>query len=218
MTTMRDAGQLSIQDCLRRARKAWFAAGVRRGDRAVLSAELSHELAVAGDVRDVLGDDPAAAARDWAHERKLTDRRLRLSVVLPATIVPGVLAAGAVLATLYQAFTANGHTVLNRAGGPTVLGVYVASGALSFVAMLVGASVALQLVGDSTRRRTVRVFALALPVAAVLAAGAGVGTAAARDFGTDRSDVELVVAAVLGALVITLTAARSFAVHRHQER
>jgi ABC-type sugar transport system permease subunit len=216
MTATRNDAQLDAGACVRRARRAWFAAGVRWRDRAALTTDLRQELAAAGDVRDVLGDDVGEAAREWASERGLTDRRLRLVIVLPAAILPGVVAGGAILATLYQAFTANGHTFMNRVGAPARLAFYLGSGVLAYLAMLAGVSAGLRIVHDGSRRTTLRTFAWTLPIAAILSTTAGVGTAAALGFDTRRLAVERVVAAVVATLVVSLAAARLLAVHRHQ--
>jgi hypothetical protein len=205
----------SVADTVRRARRVWWRAGVRRRDRAALSAELGRELEAAADPRDVVGEDPARTAREWAEEQGCADRRLRLGLVLPMTLVPGILAAGAVLATLYQGFTMNGETILNRVDLAVRMFAYLGTGVLSYLAMLVGASVALELVHDGTRRGTVRALSWALPLAAVVATSAGVATAAALDFDTSRSAVEQVLAAVLVTLAVAVSAARILATRRH---
>ena len=78
MTRTLTADRPEADSVVRDARRAWYRAGVRRSDRDALTAELRSELISATTSRDVLGDDAAAAAREWAAERGVTDRRARL--------------------------------------------------------------------------------------------------------------------------------------------
>lgn len=214
MTNTLVADEAITRAIVRAARRAWYRAGVRRRDRHALAAELHQDLAAAADSRDVLGDDPAVAARDWAAERGLTDRRLRLPVVWAAALIPAVFASGAVLALLYEAFTNNGDTILNHFSSWIVLAMYFATGVAAYAAMVVGVASALAWLHDSTAGITARTLAAVLPVGAVLTTFAGVGTAAAEGFRTDRHSVTLDIGTVLLALLVVLTAGRIVAVHR----
>ena len=199
---------------LRRARWTWFVRGVRRSDRARMGADLQAELLAAADPADVVGGDVAELAGEWADAQRVSDRRLRLVLLLPATLAPGLIASGAVTATLYQAFTANGSTLLNRVSGASRLLTYVGTGLVTFLAMLVGAGVALSSVRDATRRATVRAFAAALCVGTILAIASGVGVAAARNYDSSRASVQLVIAAVVTSLAVPLSVSRWLVVRR----
>src|SRR4051794_32071127 len=85
----------TVESTVHAARRAWFAAGVRRRDRRRLLRELEAELAAAqgdgalshGVVSGLLGDDPGSAAREWAAELGLVDQRLRLVPLVPAVVL-----------------------------------------------------------------------------------------------------------------------------------
>lgn len=197
------------RDILRAARRAWFRAGVTRADRRRLNADLAGELAGAradGALGSVLGRDPASSAREWADVEGLTDRRTRIALLGPSMVVAGALASGCVLAPLLQAFANGGNSFLNNTTGGAVatLAIYCGAGALAYVAMLTVAVATLSIVGDASRRRSIRALSVALPLGGALACVGAVAAASALDFAVRPRTfiiVTLVVAAVMTATI-----------------
>lgn len=217
MTTTQPARTDSPARIERAARRAWFAAGVRRGDRRQLLAELRQELAAAEQdhaLDAVLGNDPSSAARDWAEERGLTGRRLRLLPITLASVVAGLLGGGGVLAILVQAFANGGNTVLSELSIEALVGTYVLGGVAAYAAILLGAGVTLQLLNERHVRATVTTLARMLPSGALAATVAGTAIAAELNYEVRPRTFSCVFAAVLLILIATLAAARLMAVRK----
>jgi len=211
-----DAG---VDRALRTARRAWFRAGVCRGDRRRLGEEVHGELAAALEagqaISAVVGPDPADTARRWAAERALTDRRLRLLVVVPAVVLGAALGAGALLALLTLAF-ATGRRTLPELGGAGVLAVFGLTGMVAALAALAACLAALTVVGDGSARRSTTTLAALLPIGVLATVPAAVGTALAFHFRTEPRTFGAVIAVVLLGLVATATSARSLSVRDHR--
>jgi hypothetical protein len=207
------------EDVLRLARRAWFRSGVRRRDRQRLAAELAADLtATELSPADVLGADPATTAREWARARGLTDRRLRLAVwVLPA-VLAGVVASGAVLAFLADAFAGGGNSTIASGGPVLILGLYLATAVLAAIAIVTTAGLILHALRDETALLTAKVLAAALPVGGALATTVGVTIANALDFRVRPRTFVWVCIGVLVSLAVTMAVARMIAVKRHARR
>jgi hypothetical protein len=182
-------------------------------------AELAAELDAAevdASIADVLGDDPATTAQEWARARGLADQRLRLAVFLLPSLLAGIVATGGLLAALADAFRGDGSSVLDLVAGGTasLLIIYVVAGLLAFAAILGVAGLLLRAVGDRGAGQTVRALVYVLPAGTVLAVLGGVGAAAAQEFTTDPrtfATVEIVVAAIVS---VSIVFARWLVVHR----
>jgi hypothetical protein len=202
------------RDLLRTARRAWFQAGVTRADRRRLKADLAGELEGAradGALGSVLGRDPASTAREWAKAQGLTDRRTRIGLLGPSMVVAGVLASGCVLAPVLQGFGNGGHSFLNntRGGATVTLVIYCGAGALAYLAMIAVAVAMLSIVDDASRRLSIRVLSVALPLGGVLASLGAVAAASALDFAV-RPRTFTVVGLVVGAVMLaTIAGARA---------
>ncbi len=136
------------QAALTEADRAWRRAGVRARDRATLARELEAELIGAQDdarpVQAVLGDDPAATARQWAEERGLTVAPSGLGLLPPIALL-GVLAGSTVtLVDLGVGFT-TGHGSGHAA---VVLTVWATSVVLTVLLAALGCWAALTRLGD----------------------------------------------------------------------
>jgi len=206
---------------LRLAHRAWFRAGVRRGERRRLAEEVHGELAAALQVglpvSAVLGTDPGDTARLWAAERQLTDRRLRLLVVVPAVVLGTALGAGALLALLTLAF-ATGQRTLPDVGGAGVLAVYAFTGLLAALAVLGACLAALTLAGDEAARLTTRTLAVLLPVGVLVTLPAAMGTALAFHYRTEPRTFAVVIAVVFAGLIATAATARLLAVRAYRRK
>lgn len=98
----RVASTSSFRPLLRSAGRTWRRAGVRPADRRRLAEELHAELLAAAESgprpADVLGEEPTATLRQWAHEQGVSGRSLRIGLLAPLTLV-GVLVGSMVLIT-----------------------------------------------------------------------------------------------------------------------
>lgn len=202
------------RDILRAARRAWFRAGVTRADRSKLRADLSIELDGAradGGLESVLGRDPGSVARDWAQAQGLTDRRTRIGLLGPSMLAAGALGSGCVLAPVLQAFGNGGHSFLdNTTGGATVtLAIYCGAGALAYLAMIAVAVAMLSIVDDASRRRSIRVLSVALPLGGALACAGAVAAASALDFAVRPRTFIIVALVVATVMTATIAAARA---------
>lgn len=200
------------QATLTEADRAWRRAGVRARDRATLAQELEAELIGAQDdarpVQAVLGDDPAATARQWAEERGLTGRALRLGLLLPLVLL-GVLAGSTVtLVDLGVAFT-TGVTSGHAAVALTVWGTSVV---LAVLLAALGCWAALSRQGDPRAAGTAAWVAGLLPLGGGVAAVAGVVTAATQQFSVRAETFVAVSVVVLAVLAGTVVLARLLAV------
>ena len=195
------------REVVRRARRAWFLAGVRRRDRRLLRADLAAELAAA-PTADVLGDDPGSAARDWARAREMADRRLRPATVVVPALLAGVVAAGTVLALLADGFSGDGSTVLGDLHPSEILAIYGFGGLLATIAMIAVAGGVLRALGDTTAMRTVRALTVALPLAGVLATASAVSIANAFGYVASARTLIAVVADVVAFVSLGIVAAR----------
>lgn len=218
MTATTDADhRCSTGESLRQAQRAWFRAGVRRHDRRTMACDLRAELSAAqveSVSYDVLGDDPAATARDWAQARGLVDRRLRLLTFVVPALLAGVVASGAVLALLADAFSGDGNTVLGTPGPTEILSIYAGSGVLAALAMCTVTGLVLRAQHDSTATSTVRSLLALLPAGAIAAAVAGVSTADSYGFSTTLRTVTSTCLAVVIVLALTISTARWLAVRK----
>ncbi|SET94280.1 hypothetical protein [Geodermatophilus poikilotrophus] len=200
------------QAALTEADRAWRRAGVRARDRATLARELEAELIGAQDdarpVRAVLGEDPAATARQWAEERGLTGRALRLGLLLPIALL-GVLAGSTVtLVDLGVGFT-TGHGSGHAA---VVLTVWATSVVLAVLLAALGCWAALARLGDPRAAGTAGWVAGLLPLGGGVAAVAGAVTAATQHFSVRAETFVAVGVVVLAVLAGTVVLARLLAV------
>lgn len=215
MTTQHPAADATrFADITRTANTVWRRAGVRRADRASLLDELSGELISATDAGldpdSVVGADPVDTLRCWADERGLSGRAPRLGIVVPATIGGATLGLGAVLTLLYLGFRSN----LAIEPFQAVLAIYAMSGALAYLSALACTWVALRAVGDGDATETTCALAWMLPLTALVAVGAGVGTARTQGFDTDTSTFVTTVAAVCLVVGVGAVLARRIALRR----
>ena len=208
-------------EIVRQAQLAWFRCGVRRRDRTLLREELLAELSAAEHQAlavDLFGPDPRTTAVAWAREKRLADHRLRLAAFVPPMLLAGVVAAGAVLAFLVDAFLGDGRTALGSPGVVVILGLYVGSAVLSVAAMLATTWLILRAYNDGTATLTVKLLAVALPVGGLVATAVGVAVAHAQHFTTQPRTFVEVSLGVLATLVITVAAARAAAIRLHFRR
>lgn len=198
---------------LRMAERTWRRAGVLRRDRGLLRTELSAELAGAQadghDVTSVLGEEPRQMLLDWAAERGLSGRALRLHLVVPAALAGIVAGTSLILAMLYAAFQGWSDGL---DPGRFALALYASGGVLGYLCALVCVGSVLWRSGDPHATSTVRRLASILPAGAALCTAAGIAVAASRDFTTTPTTFVAVLGVVIAGLVATVSLARSSAI------
>lgn len=209
-TTMTDIDNTELQRVLRDANRVWRRAGVRRADRSDMLAELEAEIV--GAQRDghelsaVLGDDSTKTLRQWADERQLSGRALRMELIVPAALFGIVVGLSVVLMALYAGFS-NGSTF---DVGTLLLPLYASAGLTAYLCALV--SVRLVLARDPHMSSTIRRLALTLPAGALAAIGGGVAVAWWRNFDTSTSAFAAVISLVIVILATSIAVARFLAV------
>lgn len=206
------SGPDSTRKIQRDARRVWRRAAVRPADRRALLTELSEELAAADadglPASAVVGEDPSATLQQWADERGLSGRALRLGIVLTAGLI-GVAVGFAFLGViLYVGFT-TGELQIE----PTylIVGMYAAAGLLAYLLAVNCTFVMLRWVGDPRSGSTTRWLAALLPAGAAVATAAGVGVAYALGFTTEPVTFVTTIGAVCITLAATAAAARYWA-------
>ncbi|MGW6692605.1 hypothetical protein ACWF62_02360 [Rhodococcus sp. NPDC054953] len=196
VTDSTPSGVPTTADVTRIAARVWRRAGVRRSDRAGLLDELSGELEAADSAGlgadAVVGSDPAATLRSWADERGLSGRATRLGLVALATLAGATLGMGTTLTMLYLGFWRNVTVEPAQLIGV----IFAASGALGYLLALACTWGTLRAVGDPRAADTTRALARILPIAALFAILAGVGTAWAQGFTTLPSTFATTIVAV----------------------
>ncbi len=209
-TSLADVENSKIQAVLREANRLWRRRSVRGVDRAELLDELEAELA--GAHRDghgltmVLGDDRSQTLRQWADERKVSGRALRLGLVVPASFVGIVAGLAVVLLIVFAGFS-------NRWSfdpGPFVLPLYASAGLLAYLCALLCVWSTLR--HDPHAPSTVSWLAALLPVGAILGTGAGVAIAWWRNFNTSSTVFTVVIGVVVVVIGATVGLARYQAV------
>lgn len=199
-----------LQRVLRDANRVWRRAGVRRVDRSDMLVELESEIV--GAQRDghessaVLGNDSAETLRQWADERELSGRALRMELIIPAALFGILVGLSVVLMALYAGFS-NGSTF---DVGPLLLPLYASAGLTAYLCSLV--SVRLMLRRDPHMSSTIRRLALILPVGALAGVGGGVAVAWWRDFNTSTIVFVAVSTLVIVILTTSVAVARLLAV------
>lgn len=206
----------TTQDVLREANRLWRRRSVRGVDRAELLDELEAELA--GAHRDghgptvVLGDDRSETLRQWADERKVSGRALRLGLVIPAALVGIAAGLAVVLLAIFAGFS-------NRWSfdpGPFVIPLYASAGVLAYLCALLCVGSALR--HDPYSPSTVRWLAALLPMGAVLGTAAGVVIAWWRNFNTSTTVFTVVIGVVVVVIGTTVGLARYQAVRSTSAR
>ncbi len=195
---------------IRSIERTWRRLGVPTQSRQEMAAELAADLAASaadgGTAVDVVGPDPTTFAREWAEARGEVRGRWRLGLVTVAVILGAV--PGAVFG-LFIAYGTSSEAFASLVGntdgyvdipGWLSLSLYGVGGILALAGALLTTSAALRSVDDPHPRRTVRLLAVVLPIAAIL------GVAAAMTYGdrlrfstappTPEIEALLVVAAV----------------------
>lgn len=215
-SSITDVENDTTQDVLREANRLWRRRSVRGVDRAELLGELEAELA--GAHRDghgptvVLGDDKSETLRQWADERRVSGRALRLGLVVPAALVGIAVGLAVVLLALFAGFS-------NRWSfdpGPFVLPLYTSAGLLAYLCALL--CVWFTLRHDPHAPSTVWWLAALLPMGAVLGTGAGVAVAWWRNFNTSSTIFTVVIGVVLVVIGATVGLARYQAVRSSSAR
>ncbi len=214
-----------MHDPARVAARTWRRLGVRaevaRAMARDLEADIADAVAAGRSPESFTGGDPAALVRSWAAERGVVRARPRLVRIVAAAIagaVPGAALALLLVVAPSSLFVndlllrgTGRSAVVSPVGGVqfnyaysmplwVVLLGYLVSLAVAVGGSLAAVSTALSLVGDPARRHTLRAWALAQPVVAVLGLLAGVVTAALNHFDT-RASVALQVGLAVLALV-----------------
>lgn len=206
---------------LRDAKRIWRRAAVRRTDRRALLTELSDELTAADadglPANSVVGDDPEETLREWADERELSGRSLRLPLIVPVALV-GIIAGFALLLWILAiGFSTSRSGERRRPGTLTlepfelVYGLYAVTALLAYLLAVAGVFTALRLVRDPRAIHTTRWLAATLPAGAAVATAAGVGVARLLGFTTEPETFVAVIAVVCIVLAVTATVARYLA-------
>ncbi|SDU71879.1 hypothetical protein [Gordonia westfalica] len=136
------------------------------------------------------------------------DERRRLGVTAVAGL--GGCAVG-VLPALAPAYNA-----ADLPGGMTPLVLYAVSGAVAYGLAVAAVYWVLRAGGDPAARATARTTAVVLPVGAVVATLAGMGSAWLLGFSTTTSTWLVVVSVVLVFLTVTFAAARVLGIRSHE--
>ena len=206
--TQVDNGEL--QETLREANRLWRRAGVRGPDRKTMLSELEAEIDGAlRDGRDpsaVLGDDGSRTLRQWADERGLCGRALRLELVVPAVVLGAAAGLAVILVAVFAGFAGRPTVDL----GPFVLPMYASSGALAYLCALLFVWITLR--RDPRASSTLRWLSVLLPAGAVLSIGAGMAIAWWRNFNPTPTVLAVVVGVVIVVLGTTAGIARHSAV------
>lgn len=207
-TTITQVDNSEIQETLREANRLWRRAGVRGPDRKALLSELEAEIGGARqdghDARAVLGDDSSQTLRQWADERGLCGRALRLGLVVPAALLGMSAGLAVILLAVFAGFS--GRPTIDL--GPFVLPLYASSGLFAYLCALLFVWIALR--HDPQASSTVRWLSVLLPVGAALSIGAGMAIAWWRNF----NPTPTVFTVVIGVVVVVLGATAGFARHR----
>ncbi|HEX8510691.1 MAG TPA: hypothetical protein VF635_14485 [Propionibacteriaceae bacterium] len=176
MATVEQASPQSVNDrtlrpMLRRAQRTWRRAGVLAGDRARLNDELHAELVAAAEAgqepSSVLGDDPTTTLRQWAHERQVSGRALRIGLLTPLTLI-SVLVGSAVIITdqTIQTIAPGAPFITNTA---ISLALLINSTIVSWLLAPLSCWAALQRGDDPRAASTARWLFALLPVGAITA-------------------------------------------------
>ncbi|RYE38263.1 MAG: hypothetical protein EOP24_47395 [Hyphomicrobiales bacterium] len=144
--------------------------------------------------------------RDTASE---DERRRRRTFLLGRTVAAalGGITVGLLpmLVLLYLAFTSSASVAVEWA---SVLVLYAGSGVLAYGCALLGVWWVLAAAADDRRAGTVRILAVLLPVGALAATAAGVGTAGLFGYSTAPATFVCVVTVVAAVLTATVALAR----------
>ncbi|HEX8508862.1 MAG TPA: hypothetical protein VF635_05105 [Propionibacteriaceae bacterium] len=197
---------------LRRAAQVWRAAGVRAVDRRALAKELAAELTAAEedgrDVRDVVGDEPEVTLRQWAVERGVAGRALRLGLLGSLTLAS--IGLGAAVIIVDQVV----QTVVPGAPFITHWGIWLAalvSGALSSLVLAsLSCWAALHRGGDPRAGATARWLLVTLPLGALVALALSVITAAVSGYA--HAAIPVIGLVITATFVANAAAARLLAV------
>lgn len=204
-TTVAQANNGELRDILREANRLWRRAGVRGPDRndllSELDAEISGALQDGHSATSVLGDESSQTLRQWADERGLCGRALRLGLVVPAALLGVAGGLAVILLALFAGFS--GRPSIDV--GPFTLPLYASSGVFAYLCALLGVWIVLR--HDPRASSTVRWLSVLLPAGAALSIGAGVAIAWWRNFNPTLT----VFTVVIGVVVVVLGATAGFA-------
>ncbi|ORI22656.1 hypothetical protein [Rhodococcus sp. 1168] len=209
-TAITEAENGTLQHVFRTANRLWRRTGVRGVDRKDLLTELEAELD--GARRDghsastVLGEDSALTLRQWADERDLSGRALRLTVVVPVALLGVAAGLAVVLLAVFAAFSDRPTIDF----GPFVLPMYASAGLFAYLCALLSVWVVLR--RDPHASSTIRWLAVLLPLGAIVCSGTGIAIAWWRNFNTSSTVFAVVITAVVLALGMTVGIARYVAV------
>jgi hypothetical protein len=201
----------ALRPILRGAGRTWRRAGVRRADRLRLAEELHGELVAASEAgqppSSVLGDDPAATSRQWAHERAVAGQALRIGVLAPLTVV-SVLVGSLVLVTdeVVETLVPGAPFITH---GAIWLAVLVSSVVASWLLAPLTCWAALHRGGDPGAASTARWLFVLLPLAALCALVLDIAIAVAS--GTDGPFIPVMAVATALAFAAASVAARHLA-------
>lgn len=198
MNTIARARDAERAEILRQTNSLWRRAGVRGADRRVLLAETETELEnrdgpVLPPFLDAASEE---ALREWATERGMCGRALRLEMAVPAAVLGFVaglatplLVLLAVLSPLSAIHMGQYERLLEFSSG--ILGYL---GALLFVWRV------FHNLGDPRAQSTVRWLAVLLPIGAALSGGAAVAIAGTTSFSTSTAAYFVGAAVVVGVV------------------
>ncbi|PKZ65951.1 hypothetical protein CYJ73_07275 [Gordonia terrae] len=186
----------------------WMAWGT--GYTAAFPLDPTDSIIVAAGVGAVAGALVAGVL--WAVGVRLAERSgLRLGRVVGAGLIGVVVGLAPAIILLANAFAGD-----TGAEYPVLL-VYAISGVFGYVLVLAGIFGVLRLSGDAHARATVRTTAVALPIGAVLATGAGVGVAGWFGYTTTSPTWIATILVVTMVLAATFAVARTVAMRRRAE-
>lgn len=197
---------------IRQANRAWRAAGVRSDDRVLLQRELTEELtAVRHDGRestDVVGDDPTRTFRQWAIERDLAGRSLRLGLLGALTLGSIALGAAVLITAAIVTFTTPGAPFITH--GAIWLAALISGTAVSWLLAPLACWAALAHGGDPRAGSTARWLFALLPVGAIV--GFALSVIAGVISGYSSAALPIIAVVIPASFTATAAAARTLAI------
>ena len=217
-STPPDKGSTMFDDILTDANRRWRRIGVRRTDRREMLIELKDELCAADadgySPTAVLGDDRPEMLSQWANEREVAGRALRLHLVVPAALAGVAVGLALVVSAIFLMFA--DKTAFDP--GELVLPLYAMSGVFAYLCALTLTRGALAAAGDPHTGATVKWLAALLPLGAALTTCTAVALAWWRDFNPSTKVFAAVIVIVLAGLGLTIGLARYAAIKKGHDR